>query len=59
MKEKDRTGQQYLEDDRADEFDTLDDGFLAPRYRYSSLGGVGKQITCDLHLCSCALLVKE
>lgn len=49
----------YLEYDSADEFDTLDDGFLAPGYRHASFCGVGKQITCDLHLCPCALLVKE
>lgn len=48
----------YLEDDSADEFDALDDGFLAPGYRHTALCGVGKQITCDLHLCTCALLIK-
>lgn len=49
----------YLEDDGADEFDALDDGFLAPGYRHTSLCGIGKQITCDLDLCPCALLRQE
>jgi hypothetical protein len=41
----------HLQNDSADELDTLDDGVLGPGYRHSSLSGVGKEVSCYLYLC--------
>ena len=50
---------QYLENDSADEFNTLDDGVLGSRYRHASLGGVGQKVTSDLYLCPGGLLSEK
>lgn len=49
------TKESYLQNDGADEFDTRDDGSLAPGDRHLSLCGIGEELSCYLDLSTCGL----